>query len=146
MYVKRELGVDLSSTIIYWYYKLKGLIRKPQKRLPCYRPVKSALVSKNPGEGVQMDVKYVYPKVKREYQFSVFDPYYKKYTSIFFQRKKVLIPLLVLKKGLEKEPLKKARLETNYSCKNSHLEAVRATGSSLVTDVRTEIAHLRCPT
>lgn len=90
MHVKRELGLDLSSTIIYRYYKRKGLIRKPQKRLPWYRPMKSALVIKNPGEGVQMDVKYVYPKGKREYKFSVFDPYSKKYYFNIFPTKESL--------------------------------------------------------
>lgn len=30
--VKKELGLDISTTIIYRYYKKKKLIRKPQKR------------------------------------------------------------------------------------------------------------------
>ena len=88
LHVKRELGINLSTTIIYRYYKRKGLIRKPQKKLPWYKPMKAALVIKRPGEGVQMDIKYVYPRGKREYQFSVFDPFTKKYYFKVFPTKK----------------------------------------------------------
>lgn len=77
--IKRELGLDVSTTIIYRYFKRKKLIRRPQKKLPWYEPMKEALTVEKQGEGVQMDVKYVYPKGRREYQFSVFDPFTKKY-------------------------------------------------------------------
>jgi hypothetical protein len=36
MLAKRRLGIDLSTTIIYRYYRKRGLIRKPQKRTPWY--------------------------------------------------------------------------------------------------------------
>jgi putative transposase len=77
--VKRELNLDISTTIIYRFYKRRGLIRKPQRKLPWYRPMKERIVVKRSGEAVQMDVKYVYEKGKREFQFSVFDPFTKKY-------------------------------------------------------------------
>jgi transposase InsO family protein len=79
MKIKRELGLEVSTTIIYRYFKKKKLIRRPQKRLPWYEPMKEALIIKKQGEGVQMDIKYVYPKGKREYQFSVLDPFTRKY-------------------------------------------------------------------
>lgn len=85
--VKRELGLDLSTTIIYRYYKKKRLIRKPQRKLPWYKPMKQSLVIAKPGEGVQMDIKYVYESGSRKYQFSVFDPFTKKYHFSIFSTK-----------------------------------------------------------
>lgn len=77
--IKKQLNLEVSTTIIYRYFKRKKLIRRPQKRLPWYEPLKEALYITKPGEGVQMDVKYVYERGLRRYQFSVFDPYTKKY-------------------------------------------------------------------
>lgn len=77
--IKKELGMDVSTTIIYRYFKRRKLIRRPQKKLPWYEPMKEKITVRKPGEAVQMDVKYVYPHGKRQYQFSVFDPYTKKY-------------------------------------------------------------------
>ena len=74
MLVKRELGLDISTTIIYRYYQRRKLIRKPQKKLPWYQPMKRALTLFKQGQGVQMDVKYVYEKGVRKFQFSVYDP------------------------------------------------------------------------
>jgi len=75
MSVKRNLGLEISSTIIYRYYQKKKLIRKPQKRLPWYEPMKERLVVTQPGQGVQADIKYVYEKGFRQYQFSFTDQY-----------------------------------------------------------------------
>lgn len=75
LWVKQQLGIDLSTTLIYRYYKKKALIRKPQRRQPWYQPLKVHIYVKKPGEGVQMDVKYVYESGVRKYQFSVFDPF-----------------------------------------------------------------------
>lgn len=86
-FLLKELGLQVSPTIIYRFYKKRGLIRKPQKRLPWYEPMKQKLVVKQPGEGVQMDVKYVYDKGRRKYQFSVFDPYTRKYFFEVFKTK-----------------------------------------------------------
>lgn len=73
--VKREYGIDVSTTIIYRHYKRKGLIRRPQRKLGWHTPLKEHLVITKPGEGVQLDVKYVYPKGRREYQFTVLDSF-----------------------------------------------------------------------
>ncbi len=79
MAVKKEFDIDVSTTIIYRFFKIRRLIRRPQRRLAWYMPMKQKLTVNQQGEGVQMDVKYVYPKSRRQYQFSVFDPY----TSIY---------------------------------------------------------------
>ena len=88
MLVKKKLNLDISTTIIYRYYKRKKLIRRPQKKLPWYEPMKSHLLVRNSGEGVQMDIKYVYENGKREFQFSVLDPYTEKYHFTIFDTKK----------------------------------------------------------
>jgi len=85
--VKKELGLDISTTIIYRYYKRRMLIRKPQKKMSWYEPMKHTLSIKKAEEGVQMDVKYVYKSGKRNFQFSVFDPYTKKYYFSIFKTK-----------------------------------------------------------
>ena len=87
MAVKREFGVDVSTTIVYRFFKIKKLIRRPQRRLAWYTPMKQKLMITSPGQGVQMDVKYVYPKARRQYQFSVFDPYTMLYHFSVFDTK-----------------------------------------------------------
>lgn len=82
--VKREFGIVVSSTIIYRFYLRKKLIRKPQKHNPWYAPLKEKLIIAKPGEGVQLDVKYVWRDGKRHYQFSVFDPYTESYFFLVF--------------------------------------------------------------
>jgi transposase InsO family protein len=74
-HVKKELGTKISTTIIYRFYRKERLIRRPQRKQPWYEPLKHKLNITKPGEGVQMDVKYVYPRSRREYQFSVLDPH-----------------------------------------------------------------------
>jgi len=84
MLVKKKLDIKVSPTIIYRFYKKKKLIRKPQKKLPWYEPMKERLIITIPGEGVQLDVKYVYEDGTRKYQFSVTDPYtLKHYFKVF---------------------------------------------------------------
>ena len=87
MLVKRELGLDISTTIIYRYYKRKKLIRKPQRKYSWYAPMKEHLTVHKPGEGVQMDVKYVYEERMRKFQFSVFDPFTLQYHFTVFPTK-----------------------------------------------------------
>ena len=53
--LKRRLDLSVSTTIIYRYYQKKKLIRRPQKRLPWYQPLKEAIIPKQPGEVVQVD-------------------------------------------------------------------------------------------
>lgn len=79
MLVRRKLGLDISTTIIYRFFLKKKLIRKPQKKMPWYLPLKNHLLVSKQGEGVQMDVKYVYEEGARRFQFSVLDPYTLKY-------------------------------------------------------------------
>lgn len=57
--VKEKFDIDVSTTIIYRYFKKRRLIRKPQKKLPWYRPMTERFISTFPGENVQLDVKYV---------------------------------------------------------------------------------------
>lgn len=85
--VKRRLGIGLSTTIIYRFYQRKRLIRKPQRKQPWYEPLKEKLLIQKPGEGVQLDVKYVYEGSRRKYQFSVFDPYTEQYFFLVFPTK-----------------------------------------------------------
>lgn len=85
--VRKKLGIKISTTIIYRFYVKKKLIRKPQKKLPWYQPLKQKLTVRKPGEGVQMDVKYVYEGSRRRYTFSVFDPYTKLYFFMIFDTK-----------------------------------------------------------
>jgi transposase len=58
-FIRARCGVSLSPTVIYRYYKRRHLIRKPQKKLPWYLPMKEPFASSKPGENVQADVKYV---------------------------------------------------------------------------------------
>ena len=73
--VKRRFDLDISTTIIYKLYKKKGLIRRPQKRLPWYQPIKEAVIPKAPGEVVQMDAKYIWEDGTRKYQRTFIDIY-----------------------------------------------------------------------
>ncbi len=77
--LKREFNLTVSTTIIYRFYRRKGLLRKRQRKLGYFSPLTNHLIIKKPGEGVQLDVKYVYDKGIRHYQFSVLDPYTEKH-------------------------------------------------------------------
>jgi transposase InsO family protein len=87
LYLKQKHGLDLSTTIIYRFYKRKGLIRKPQRKLPWYKPMKQHITITRPGQGVQIDVKYVYESGKRQFLFSCLDPYTFKYYAKVFDKK-----------------------------------------------------------
>lgn len=73
--VKRRFGVDVSTTAIYNLYLKKKLIRRPQKKLPWYTPLKDPLISKKPGDVVQMDAKYIWENNHRRYQRTFVDIY-----------------------------------------------------------------------
>ena len=74
IHLERELGVIVSTTAIYKYFKKKRLIRKPQKKQPWYTPMKKRYIPKKPGENVQLDVKYVPGvDVRWEYQYRFID-------------------------------------------------------------------------
>ncbi len=72
--VKRELGVDLSTTIIYRFYQRKDLIGKKQKKLPWYQPIKERVLVQKPGQNVQMDVQYIWQS-KFIYRFRLVDEF-----------------------------------------------------------------------
>jgi len=73
--IKRRFGIDISTTAIYKFYKKKGLIFRPQKKLAWYTPLKDVVLPNNPGEVVQMDAKYVWEDNMRKYQRTFIDIY-----------------------------------------------------------------------
>jgi len=73
--LKRRIGLAVSTTIIYRFYKKKGLIRRPQKKLPWYQPLKDPVIPAQPGEVVQVDTKYVWINRRRQYQRTFVDIY-----------------------------------------------------------------------
>jgi len=73
--LKRRLGITVSATIIYRYYKRKKLIRRPQKRLPWYTPLIDPVIPQKPGELVQVDTKYVWLEGRRKFQRTFVDVY-----------------------------------------------------------------------
>lgn len=73
--VKRKFGISISTTSIYEFYKKKGLIRRPQKKLPWYTPIKEVVIPKAPGDVVQVDAKYIWESNERRYQRTFVDIY-----------------------------------------------------------------------
>ena len=73
--IKRRFDLEISTTAIYKFYKKKGLVFRPQKKLAWYTPIKEKLVSRAPGEIVQMDAKYVWEDNTRKYQRTFVDIY-----------------------------------------------------------------------
>ncbi len=73
--VKRKFGIDISTTSIYKFYKKKGLIRRPQKKLAWYKPITDVVIPMAPGEVVQSDAKYVWIDNTRKYQRTFVDIY-----------------------------------------------------------------------
>lgn len=71
--VKRRFEVDVSTTAIYNLYLKKKLVRRPQKKLPWYTPIKEAVIPKKPGDVVQMDAKHVWEDGVRKYQRTFID-------------------------------------------------------------------------
>jgi len=71
----KRRGIMVSTTIIYRFYKRKGLIRRPQKRLPWYTPLKEPVIPTGPGSVVQADAKYVWEDNVRKYQRTFVDIY-----------------------------------------------------------------------
>jgi len=96
--IKKRFGIDVSTTVIYRFYKKRGLIKKPQKRLRWYAPLKERIKAKNRGEMVQMDVKYVYKQGLRMYQFSVPDPTTQMYFLSIFKTKESKNAITAFKK------------------------------------------------
>lgn len=73
--LKRRFYLDVSTTSIYELYQKKALIRRPQKKLPWYTPLKTPVIPDKPGTVVQMDAKYVWQENMRKYQRTFIDIY-----------------------------------------------------------------------
>lgn len=73
--IKRRFGITMSTTAIYKLYKKKGLIRRIQKKLPWYTPLKDPVIPAQPGDVVQVDTKYVWVENVRKYQRTFVDIY-----------------------------------------------------------------------
>lgn len=71
--VKRRFHLQVSSIAIYKLYKKKDLIRRPQKKLEWYAPLKEKVFPDRPGSVVQMDAKYVWENAARKYQRTFID-------------------------------------------------------------------------
>ena len=71
--VRRRFDVTISTTSIYELYLKKELIRRPQKKLPWYEPIKEPIIPDRPGAVVQMDAKYVWEGRVRKYQRTFID-------------------------------------------------------------------------
>lgn len=71
--VQRRFNLTVSTTAIYNLYLKKALIRRPQKHLPWYTPIKEAVIPDKPGAVVQMDAKYVWQDERRKYQRTFID-------------------------------------------------------------------------
>ncbi len=71
--IQRRFGVIISTTAIYKFYRKKGLVRRPQKKLPWYQPLKDPMIPRQPGEVVQVDTKYVWQNNQRKYQRTFVD-------------------------------------------------------------------------
>ena len=71
--LKRRFNLVVSTTAIYNLYLSKGLIRRPQKKLPWYQPIKEPVIPDKPGAVVQMDAKYVWQDNQRKYQRTFID-------------------------------------------------------------------------
>jgi len=73
--VRKRTGQEISTTIIYRLYQKKGLIGRPQKKLPWYTPLKDPVIPAQPGDVVQVDTKYVWAENTRKYQRTFVDIY-----------------------------------------------------------------------
>ena len=73
--VKRRFNLTVSTTAIYNLYLKKKLIRRPQKKLPWYTPLREHKIPKKPGDVVQVDTKYVWIENQRKYQRTFVDIY-----------------------------------------------------------------------
>ena len=71
--LKRRFDLAVSPRAIYRLYKKKGLIRRPQKKLPWYKPLKDPVIPTCPGAVVQVDTKYVWEDNARKYQRTFVD-------------------------------------------------------------------------
>lgn len=71
--LKRRFDLSVSTTAIYNLYLKKDLIRRPQKKLPWYKPIKELVIPLKPGGVIQMDAKYIWQDNMRKYQRTFID-------------------------------------------------------------------------
>lgn len=74
IFLNKTYNLKISHQAIYKFYQKKKLIRKPQKKLKWYTPLKQPYLANLAGENVQLDVKYVPgPNQTWEYQYRFLD-------------------------------------------------------------------------
>lgn len=73
LWLKGVHNASLSPTIIYRFYRRKGLIRKPQRKLAWYQPLKQRITPTGPGTLVEADLKVIWLNNMRHYQFTFYD-------------------------------------------------------------------------
>lgn len=112
MLVKKELGVSISTTIIYRFYRKKGLIFKKQKKLPWYQPLKERIFAQKPGENIQLDVQYIWQK-KRSYRFRFQDEVTRLQFFYDLGDKDSRSAITSLKKAIEYFPFKIYSIQTD---------------------------------
>lgn len=69
----RRLHLTVSTTILYRFYKKKGLIRRPQKRLPWYEPLQEPVIPEKPGFVLQIDTKHLWEDRRQRWQYTFID-------------------------------------------------------------------------
>lgn len=74
IWLKKNHNISISHQAIYKFYKKRHLIKKPQKKLKWYLPLKQPYYAEIPRENVQVDVKYVPgPDSSWNYQYRFLD-------------------------------------------------------------------------
>lgn len=71
--LERRLHLTVSTTILYRFYKKKGLIRRPQRQLPWYEPLKEPVMPTRPGSVLQIDTKHLWEDGKQQWQYTFVD-------------------------------------------------------------------------
>ena len=116
LHVKEKLNVDISTTVIYRYYKKKKLIKKPQRKQPWYCPMKEPFSAKQPGENVQLDVKYVPSEEEPgtwNYQYRFTDTYTNLQYAIDCYSRNALTSVVALRKAKRFFPFEIKGLQTD---------------------------------
>lgn len=111
--VKRELKINLSTTLIYRFYLRKGLIRKKQKRLPWYQPIKNRILAKIPGQNVEFDVQYIWQNCRFIYRFRLVDEYSRMQFFSDQKSKDSSSAIIAFEKALKYFPFKILSIQTD---------------------------------
>lgn len=113
-YLKENHNLDVSKTVIYRFYRRRHLIKKPQRKLPWYKPMKQPYLSLKPGENVQFDVKYV-PSIKGKwnYQFRLMDTFTNMQFAIDLSEKTSRSTIYAFKKAVQYFPFTITGIQTD---------------------------------